>query len=211
MTKQEQHQALLKKMEEASVHLPLCHAPTDIVIGNGNLEAEVMFIGEAPGENEALQRTPFVGRAGQLLNKTLAAQTDLKREDVYISNIVKARPPNNRDPLPEEIAAYLPYLQEEIALIQPILFVTLGRFSLNFFLPDARISAVHGVLQRFWWHGNITYVLPQYHPAAALRGTRMMEAFTADIAKIPAALKWVREQRENDQELVKVKQAFLDA
>ncbi len=211
MTKAELHQALLQKMEARCSELPLCQVPRDIVIGKGNLDADIMFIGEAPGENEAIQRVPFVGRGGQLLNRTLESHAGIRREDCYVSNIVKVRPPGNRDPLPEEIAAFLPFLQEEIAFIQPKIFVTLGRFSLNFFLPQAKISAVHGVLQRFWWNGEITYLLPQYHPAAALRGTGVLQAFQADIAKIPKALEWVQQQKLHDSELQKVKEAFIDA
>ncbi len=195
-------------MESLAGKLPLCEKAADIVLGQGNLDAEVMFIGEAPGENEAIQRIPFVGRAGQLLNRTLT-EYKMKREDTYVSNIVKARPPGNRDPEPDEIAAYLPFLLEEIAIVQPKLFVSLGRFSLNFFLPDAKISAVHGVLQRFWWQDQITYLLPQYHPAAALRGTNVLNAFRADIAKIPKALAYARTHQSHDQEVRKVKNALL--
>lgn len=195
-------------MESRCAALPLCEKPADVVIGQGNLDAEIMFIGEAPGENEAIQRVPFVGRAGQLLNKTLA-EIGIPRDEVYVSNIVKARPPGNRDPLPDEIAAYLPYLLKEIELIQPQFFVSLGRFALNFFLPEAKISAVHGVLQRFWWQGHITYLLPQYHPAAALRGNAMMASFRADMAKLPQALAFVRRQAEQDQEIENIKSALL--
>ncbi len=209
MTKSEQHAALLAKMESLYDSLPLSQKPEDIVMGQGNLDAEIMFIGEAPGEKEAQQRVPFVGRGGQLLNRTLSEFAKIPREDVYVSNIVKVRPPGNRDPLPEEIAAFLPFLQEEIAFIRPKLFVTLGRFSMNFFLPQAKISQVHGVMQRFWWNGEITYLLPQYHPAAALRGTRMLQAFQEDIGKIPAALAWAKQQREHDKDLKDIQEALL--
>ena len=207
MTEQ-QHQAILQEMESQWETLPLCTKPQDIVMGHGNLQSEIMFIGEAPGEKEAEQRIPFVGRAGQLLNRTLG-EFGMKREEMYISNIVKARPPGNRDPSPEEIAAYLPFLLKEIDVLQPKLFVTLGRFSMNFFLPDAKISAVHGVLQRFWWQGKITNLLPQYHPAAALRGTKVLESFQRDIAKIPKALEYARKQLTQDQELINIKDAVL--
>jgi uracil-DNA glycosylase family 4 len=178
-------------------------------MGQGNLDAEIMFICEAPGANEAIQRTPFVGRGGQLLNRTLQEFAGISRDDVYVSNIVKVRPPENRDPTPEEIAAFLPFLQEEIAFIQPKMFVTLGRFSMNFFLPDSKISQVHGVMQRFWWNGEITYLLPQYHPAAALRGTRVLNVFQEDIGKIPAALAWAKKQQENDKNLKEIQEALL--
>lgn len=202
------HQEILQSLEASCDSLPLCDVPTDIVIGQGNLQADVMFIGEAPGAEEAKHRKPFIGRGGQLLNRTLEA-AGMKREDFYVSNIVKVRPPNNRDPLPNEINAFLPYLLEEIELVQPKLFVTLGRFSMNFFLPEAKISAVHGNLQRFWWHDRITYLLPVYHPAAALRSTNMKESFEKDIAKIPKALEYITEQLENDLQLQQVKSSLF--
>jgi len=202
------HQEILQSLESSCSDLPLCDIPTDIVLGQGNLNSDVMFIGEAPGREEAKQRIPFVGRGGQLLNRTLEA-AGMKREDFYVSNLVKVRPPENRDPLPNEINAFLPYLLEEIELIQPKLFVTLGRFSMNFFLPEAKISAVHGNLQRFWWQDRITYLLPVYHPAAALRSTTMKEAFTNDIAKIPKALDYITQQQETDLQLQQVKNSLF--
>lgn len=208
MDKTSGHTSILNSLESHCADLPLCQVPTDIVMGEGSLQAKVMFIGEAPGKNEAEQRRPFVGRSGQLLTKTLAA-AGIKREEVYITNIVKVRPPENRDPLPEEIEAFMPYLRQEIELIQPTLFCTLGRFSMNFFLPESKISAVHGELQRFWWEGKITYLLPQYHPAAALRGTAMLEQFQKDIAKIPKALAWVEKKKEQDETLLTIQQAVL--
>lgn len=174
--------------------LPLCTQPTDIVMGDGPATAKVMFIGEAPGANEAIQRKPFVGRAGKLLNQTLEA-IGVPRASVYITNIVKVRPPENRDPLPAEIAAFSPFLAREVSIIKPLLICTLGRFSLNYFLPDLRISAAHGVLQRLNWQNNLIHVLPQYHPAAALRGNKMKEAFINDMKKIPTALQWVEKKK----------------
>lgn len=195
-------------MEQACENLPLCEVPTDIVMGHGNLHAEVMFIGEAPGKNEAEQRKPFVGRAGKLLNATLE-QAGMRREDMYISNIVKVRPPNNRDPESDEIQAFMPYLRREIELIQPQLFVSLGRFALNFFLPDARISAVHGVLQRFWWEDRVTYLLPLYHPAAALRNGNFRESFEQDTAKIPKALEYITNKQDEDSKMSEIQEALL--
>lgn len=209
MTKSEHHQALLEKMESLCDTLPLCQVPQDIVIGKGNLEAEIMFIGEAPGANEAIHRTPFVGRGGQLLDRTLKEFAKIDRDEVYVSNIVKVRPPDNRDPNPEEIAAFLPFLQEEIAFIKPKMFVTLGRFSLNFFLPKAKISQVHGQLQCFEWNGAVTFLLPQYHPAAALRGTRVLHTFQEDIGKISEALDWVKKQQKNNKNLKEIQEALL--
>ncbi len=196
VSKAHQRELLLQELESNFKVLPLSEKPEDMVMGFGNVESKVMFIGEAPGKNEAEQRKPFVGRGGQLLNRTLE-EHGMNREDFYVSNIVKVRPPSNRDPSPEEISAFVPYLHREIEIIQPLLFVSLGRFSMNFFLPDVKISAVHGVLQRFLWEGKTTYLLPVYHPAAALRSTKMREAFSADIGKIPQALKDIK-QRGHD-------------
>lgn len=177
-------------------------------MGFGNVDSDVMFIGEAPGRNEAIERKPFVGRGGKLLNATLEMH-GMKRDDFYVSNIVKVRPPDNRDPKPEEINAFVPYLYREIDIIEPLLFVSLGRFSMNFFLPDAKISAIHGVLQRFMWEGKITYLLPVYHPAAALRNGNMKESFERDIGKIPKALAYIREQEEHDAHVAEVRSALL--
>lgn len=128
----------------------LAKRATQLVFGDGNPDADVIFIGEAPGKNEDLQGKPFVGAAGKFLNEMLDT-VGLKREEVYITNIVKYRPPNNRDPYPDEKAAFLPYLEAQLAVIQPKIVVTLGRHSLNCFLPDLSISQVHGQPKRFKW------------------------------------------------------------
>ncbi len=208
MKKSDLHAQLLSKIESQCDQLPLCNVSGDIVIGQGNLDAQVMVIGEAPGAEEAKQRIPFVGRSGQLFNKTLE-EFGMHRPDLYVSNIVKVRPPGNRDPLPEEIRAYLPFLLEEIDLISPQLFVTLGRFSMNFFLPEERISTVHGVLKRILWEGRITYVLPIYHPAAALRSTQMLGAFRQDVAKIPKALAYIQQRTKQETEIQDIKEALF--
>jgi len=208
MKKTDLHAQLLSKIESQCDNLPLCTVSSDIVIGQGNLEAQVMVIGEAPGAEEAKQRIPFVGRSGQLFNKTLE-EFSMKRADLYVSNIVKVRPPGNRDPLPEEIHAYLPFLLEEMDLISPQLFVTLGRFSMNFFLPEEKISAVHGVLKRILWEGRITYVLPIYHPAAALRSTQMLGAFRQDVGKIPKALAYINGRVEQEAQIKDIKEALF--
>lgn len=208
MTKAQQRDHLLQELESNFKELPLAEKPEDMVMGFGNVDSEVMFIGEAPGRNEAEQRRPFVGRAGQLFNQTLA-EHGMKREDFYVSNIVKVRPPNNRDPLPAEINAFVPYLYKEIEIIEPLLFVSLGRFSMNFFLPDAKISAIHGVLQRFMWEGKITYLLPVYHPAAALRNGNMKASFSQDLAKIPKALEYIKKQKKQDEHVSNVHETLL--
>lgn len=161
----------------------LAGAATQLVFGTGNGEAEIVFIGEAPGKNEDLRGEPFVGAAGKFLNQMLAL-IGLKREDIYITNIVKYRPPNNRDPLPEEKAAFLPYLQKQIAIIQPKLIVMLGRHSMDSLLPGLKISEAHGQPKRY---KGLVY-LPLFHPAAALYNGDMRQTLIDDFMKIPLIL-----------------------
>lgn len=134
-----------------------------VVPGFGNPKAEIMFIGEAPGKSEDEKGVPFVGAAGKFLDELLES-IDLKREDIYIANIVKCRPPDNRDPRPEEIETCLPYLKKQILLIQPKVIATLGRFAMNIFFPQLKISQAHGKLQK----RKSLQIVPLYHPAAAL-------------------------------------------
>lgn len=177
--------AELKKIENemvANTALPL-RDTANLVFGEGSIDCDVMFIGEAPGVNEDRLRRPFVGRGGQLLDDMVRG-LGWKRKDVYITNIVKRRPPENRDPLPAEIEAYKPYLARQIAVIAPKLIVTLGRFSMNYFAPEAKMTRDHG--RPFLVDGQRIY--PVYHPAAALRSTQMMETLRADFKKIPGVL-----------------------
>jgi uracil-DNA glycosylase family 4 len=153
---------------------------TQLVFGDGNPDSSVVFIGEAPGKNEDLQGKPFVGAAGKFLDELLGI-INMNRSDVYITNIVKYRPPNNRDPLPEEKEVFLPYLQAQLAVIQPDLVVTLGRHSLNCFLPDLQISKVHGQPKRF--KGQV--YMPLFHPAAALYNGAMRQTLIDDFCSIP--------------------------
>ncbi len=174
----------LKKLEQeiaADNTLPLREA--NLVFGEGNPESETVFIGEAPGKNEDEQKRPFVGRAGQLLRQCIR-DINWKEEDVYITNIVKRRPPENRDPLPNEIESYKPYLTRQLAIIKPKIIVALGRFSMNYFLPDAKISRDHGKIFRF----NDFLLYPIYHPAAALRSTQMKEEFEKNFKELPQIL-----------------------
>lgn len=175
--------------------LPLAKTTDEIVHGEGSIEAAVMLIGEAPGYHESVARRPFVGRSGQLLRKVLV-EVGLEPETVFISNIIKVRPPDNRDPLPAEIAAFKPFLDREIQLIHPELIVTLGRFSMAKFLPEVKISQVHGRLHKVQWQGQEIFILPMYHPAAVLRSTRTKEAFVADFKKIKKIIAWVKSQQE---------------
>lgn len=187
----------LEKQAEAG-KMPLAPSAEDIVPGEGDPNADVLFIGEAPGFHEQQQRRPFVGRSGKLLRKVIA-EIDLAEDQVYIANIVKARPPENRDPSPAEIEVYKEYLDGEIEILQPKLIVTLGRFSMAKFLHDVKISQVHGRLHKVTWGDKTLFVLPQYHPAAALRGTKIKNAFTDDMKKIPKVLKWLEEQKDTDK------------
>lgn len=171
----------LKTEIENDKSLPL---ETNLVFGEGNPDTEVLFIGEAPGFFEDMQKRPFVGRSGKLLDK-LINKAGWQRSDVYITNIVKRRPPENRDPLPEEIEAYKPYLSRQINIINPKVIATLGRFSMNYFLPLAKISNDQGKV--FWKDDRL--IIPLYHPAAALRSTKVMEELEKSFRKLMAAKK----------------------
>lgn len=177
---------------EADGSLPLKKPDINLVFGVGNPESEILFIGEGPGYWENLKKEPFVGNAGKLLDQVLRT-VDIPRESVYITNIVHHRPPENRDPLPEEILAYGKYLDEIIKIIDPKVIITLGRFSMAKFLPGTVISSVHGKVQRVNWKGRNVVVVPMYHPAAALRNGNMMFSFKDDFRKVPEILKEVRE------------------
>jgi uracil-DNA glycosylase len=161
---------------------------TQVVYGTGNAEADLMFIGEGPGYYEDKQGEPFVGAAGQLLNRMLE-EIGVRRADVYIANVIKCRPPGNRDPLPEEVDACTPWLREQIALIEPRVIVTLGNFATRFMLDKpVSISRVRG--QRFPLEGRT--VIPTFHPAAILRGggeaSTQMAALRSDFQEIKRAL-----------------------
>ncbi len=156
---------------------------SNLVFGEGSPDCEILFIGEAPGFNEDVQKRPFVGRAGQLL-RTNIRKLGWKEEDVYITNIVKRRPPENRDPNEEEIEKYKPYLAKQIEIINPKIIVPLGRFSMNYFLPMAKITRDQGKLFEVEKH----FILPLLHPAAALRGNENMKMFEESFKRIPGAL-----------------------
>jgi len=160
---------------------------TKPVSGEGNPQAEVMFIGEAPGYWEDQQGHPFVGQAGKLLNELLQL-IKLPREDVFITNVIKHRPPGNRDPLPEEVESCKDFLDAQIKIIDPKIIVTLGRFSLNKFLPGEFISKIHGQARFVEFVGRKRIVIPMYHPAAALRSEKIMNELRSDFQKIPKFL-----------------------
>ncbi len=157
----------------------LAQQATQLVMGAGNANADIVFIGEAPGKNEDEQGLPFVGAAGKFLNEMLAA-ADMRRDDVYITNIVKYRPPNNRDPLPEEKKAFWPYLLQQIEIINPKVVITLGRHSGAYFIPDLRISADHGKPRKVRYGDKEFLVIPLYHPAAALYNGGMRQTLIDD-------------------------------
>lgn len=166
-----------------------------VVFGAGNPEAEIMFIGEAPGKKEDELGVPFIGAAGKFLSGMLA-EIKLKREDVYIANVCKCRPPNNRDPLPEEIASCWPWLEKQIKIIDPKIIVTLGRHSLNRFSPELKISQVHGkILHKKFASLGDRYLYALYHPAAALYNGSMRQTLIKDFKKIPKALSQIKKEQ----------------
>jgi uracil-DNA glycosylase len=168
---------------------------TNAVPGSGNWSAEIMFIGEAPGFHEDRSGEPFVGAAGKFLNEMLES-IGLDRSSVYITNVVKCRPPGNRDPLPDEISACSGYIDRQIELIDPKVVVTLGRFSMSRWFPKERISRIHGKPKRF---GNIT-VVPMYHPAAALHQGSLKATIEADMQKLPQILAQIQEEEAESDE-----------
>ncbi len=178
---QKQLDDIKQKILDDKVTPELAKGATQLVFGVGNPDADIVFIGEAPGKNEDLKGEPFVGAAGKFLDEMLG-MIGLKRQDIYITNIVKYRPPDNRDPYPEEKQTFMPYLESQLEVIQPKLVVTLGRHSLNCFLPDLQISQVHGQPKRY--KGRV--YLPLFHPAAALYNGSMRQTLIDDFALIPA-------------------------
>ena len=157
----------------------LAEQATQLVMGDGNPDADIEFIGEAPGKNEDEQGLPFVGAAGKFLNEMLEA-AGLVRSDVYITNIVKYRPPNNRDPELEEKREFWPYLMRQLEIIQPRVVITLGRHSGAAFIPDLRISRDHGQPRKVKYHDSEFLVIPLYHPAAALYNGSMRQVLIDD-------------------------------
>lgn len=195
---QDELDELKQKILTDNVCPELALQATQLVFGDGNPESEIVFIGEAPGKNEDIKGIPFVGAAGKFLNEMLSL-IQLRREDIYITNIVKYRPPNNRDPLPEEKAAFLPYLQAQLEIIQPKIVVTLGRHSTNCFLPDLQISKVHGqpkrirlALHRDKARSLPIVILPLYHPAAALYNGGMRQTLIDDFVRIPDIIEQIQ-------------------
>ncbi|MCK4588242.1 uracil-DNA glycosylase [Candidatus Woesebacteria bacterium] len=190
MTKEEKQKALdkLKRKMNKDETLPLRKEATNLVFGEGDSDAKVMFIGEGPGYWEDQKGLPFVGNAGAFLNQLLQS-IKLPREHVFITNVVNYRPPGNRDPLPEEIAAFSPYIDKMIEIIKPKMIVTLGRFSMAKFLPGVKISDVHGKLYTMDWKEREIIIVPMYHPAAGLRNGEIKRRTVEDFQKLPEILK----------------------
>jgi DNA polymerase len=198
------HDERRRTLEQIAAEVAVCrlcplHAGrTNAVPGEGHPETEVVFVGEGPGFNEDQQGRPFVGAAGGLLNELLKA-IGWKREEVYITNVVKCRPPQNRDPEPAEIAACAPYLRRQLAALDPAVVVTLGRHSLQTFMPGARIGAAHGTVKPVDPETGADRALSyaMYHPAAALRATSLRETMLEDMAGLPQVLIDARARRDS--------------
>ncbi|MFH1971001.1 MAG: uracil-DNA glycosylase [Patescibacteria group bacterium] len=197
MDKKEKLEKLKEKMEK-DMSLPLRESATNLVFGEGDCNTEVLFIGEGPGYWEDQKARPFVGNSGSLLNKLLQT-IKVNREDVFITNVVFFRPSNNRDPLPEEINAFKPYIDEIINIIDPKIIVTLGRFSMAKFIPNVFISSVHGKIFNIKWKDKDKVVIPMYHPAAALRNGNVMNMIKNDFLKIPEILNELKSNITVDQ------------
>ena len=185
MTKVDQLQELADEIRSRNVCAELAASATQLVMGDGRADADIVFIGEAPGKQEDALGLPFVGASGKFLNEMLAA-AGLRREDVYITNIVKYRPPNNRDPLPEEKREFWPYLMQQLEIIKPRIVITLGRHSGAAFIPELVISRDHGRARTVKYHDYEFLVIPLYHPAAALYNGSMRQVLIDDFLKAKA-------------------------
>jgi len=189
--KQQQLDGIATEIIEEGICHELAEQATQLVLGDGNADADIVFIGEAPGKQEDIQGLPFVGASGRFLNEMLEA-AGLERSDVYITNIVKYRPPNNRDPLPEEKREFWPYLMRQLEIINPKVVITLGRHSGTAFIPELVISRDHGRARKVNYHEYEFLVIPLYHPAAALYNGGMRQVLIDDFV---AAAKLARLQK----------------
>ena len=183
-----------QKLERLAKQIKVCtrceldRSRTEAVPGEGPTHAEIMFIGEGPGATEDKQGRPFVGASGKFLNQLLE-QAGVTRADVFITNVVKCRPPGNRDPLPDEIEICTSnYLQHQIEIVNPSIIVTLGRHSMGLFFKGAKITQIHGQMRQV----GDRFVIPMFHPAAALHQLSLRETIMADFARLPELLKEVR-------------------
>ena len=169
---------------DRNVCADLVQQATQLVMGDGNLDADIVFIGEAPGKKEDESGLPFVGASGKFLNEMLA-QAGLQRSDVYITNVVKYRPPNNRDPKPSEKQAFMPYLLKQLEIIKPKVVITLGRHSMEYFLPGKIIGDIHGQPHEVEIDGDALMIIPLYHPAAALYNGSLRATLIEDFVRVP--------------------------
>lgn len=197
MSKQSAKQASLDQIaadiKSKNICPDLAKTATNLVMGVGSPDADIVFIGEAPGKNEDLKGEPFVGAAGKFLDEMLDS-VGLSRNETYITNIVKYRPPNNRDPLPEEKRDFWPFLISQLEIIKPKIVVTLGRHSMEYFLPGRRITEIHGLPKRIEFGKQKIVILPLYHPAAALYNGGLRETLIEDFAQIPNILKLINDK-----------------
>lgn len=199
MTNSQKLDIINQRLKNSGICRSLATSAKQLVFGFGNSNAKVVFIGEAPGKKEDLEGRPFIGAAGKFLDEMLD-NIGLSREEVYITNIVKYRPPNNRDPLPSEKEQFLPYLLEELEAIKPAIVVTLGRHSMNCFLPEEQIGKIHGQIIR---KSGYTFV-PLYHPAAALYNGAMRQVLIEDFNKIPNILENLYSTKKDKKEKIKI-------
>ena len=195
-TKQAQLEQIAADIRDKNVCPDLAKQAKNLVMGDGNLDSDIVFIGEAPGKKEDETGLPFVGAAGKFLNEMLAA-AGLERKDVYITNIVKYRPPNNRDPLPDEKAAFWPYLLQQLQVINPKVVITLGRHSMEYFLPDMKIGEVHGQPKTVTLDGHDIVLMPLFHPAAALYNGSLRQTLIDDFLTVPGIIKQIETLRSD--------------
>ena len=182
---------LAEEIIEKNICPDLKEQATQLVMGEGDANADIVFIGEAPGKNEDIQGKPFIGAAGKFLNVMLE-QAGLERSDVYITNIVKYRPPKNRDPSADEKAAFWPYLLEQLHIIQPKVVITLGRHSMEYFLTGMKIGEVHGQPQNITVDGHELLLMPLFHPAAALYNGSLRQTLIDDFLKVPEVIRGLK-------------------
>lgn len=188
MSKQALLDTLATEIVDKNICIDLKMQATQLVMGSGNPDASIVIIGEAPGKKEDLEGKPFIGAAGKFLDVMLEA-ADMNRDDVYITNIVKYRPPNNRDPKTAEKAEFWPYLLRQLEIIEPQVVITLGRHSMGHFLPEAAIADVHGVPHDVDSNGLKLRIVPLYHPAAALYNGSLRQTLIDDFLKVPKLIK----------------------
>lgn len=197
LDKQSQLDRIAADIHKKNICPDLATQATQLVMGDGNLNADIVFIGEAPGKNEDIQGVPFIGASGKFLNEMLAA-AGMERKDVYITNIVKYRPPNNRDPSPQEKAAFWPYLLKQLQIIDPKVVITLGRHSMEYFLPGLKIGEAHGEAKRVTFGDHKIVIIPLFHPAAALYNGSLRQTLIDDFLKVPSIIEEMKNLSEHN-------------